>query len=178
MLPAVDLERAATFYRDTLGLSQRAANMPGTAEFDCGSGTFLSLYDLNRNGTAVKYSHACHGSLGSLNFSSSCDRGTLPNMNKEEIRRRVRETLPRLPIHDRVKRVSLFGSHARQAETNDSDIDLLVEFSTPVGYFDLVGMERGLEKSLGKRVDLVTPESLSKFFRADVLQEAEPIYER
>lgn len=77
-----------------------------------------------------------------------------------------------------MKRISLFGSHLKATSTEESDIDLLVEFSAPVGYFDFVGMEQGLAKSLGKRVDLVTPESLSRFFRADVLQEAEPIYER
>ena len=99
-------------------------------------------------------------------------------MNKEEIRRRINETLPRLPIHDRVKRVSLFGSQLHQSASGESDIDLLVEFSAPVGYFDLVGMEQDLGKSLGQRVDLVTPGSLSKFFRADVLREAELLYER
>lgn len=99
-------------------------------------------------------------------------------MQKDEIQRRVLETLPRLPAHDRVKRISLFGSHLKATPTEESDIDLLVEFSAPVGYFDLVGMEKSLEESLGKRVDLVTPAALSKFFRSDVLREAELIYER
>ncbi len=109
---------------------------------------------------------------------SSCHSAKLLPVKKDEIQRRVVEALPRLPRHDQVKRISLFGSHLKATPAEESDIDLLVEFSVPVGYFDLIGMEQGLEKSLGKRVDLVTPESLSKFFRADVLREAEPIYER
>ena len=99
-------------------------------------------------------------------------------MTKDEIRRRINEALPRLTVYDRVKRVSLFGSQLHQTAAGESDIDLLVEFSMPVGYFDLVGMEQDLEKSLGQRVDLVTPASLSTYFRADVLREAELLYEQ
>ena len=99
-------------------------------------------------------------------------------MTQTELQATIEEMVQRIAELFSPERIILFGSHARGQAQEDSDIDLLVEFSVPVGYFDLIGMEQGLEKSLGKRVDLVTPESLSKFFRADVLREAEPIYER
>ncbi len=59
----------------------------------------------------------------------------------------------------------------------NSDIDLLIEFKEPVGMFALVRMEREMSKALGKNVDLCTPNSLSRYFRSDVIQEAEPLFD-
>lgn len=100
------------------------------------------------------------------------------SMTKEEIRTRVQGALPTLPYRERVKRLSLFGSHLRGDAKPDSDVDLLVELSEPVGLFDFVGMQFHLERSLERRVDLLTPEALSKYFRHKVLDEAEPLYEQ
>ena len=64
-----------------------------------------------------------------------------------------------------VKTLSLFGSVARDEASSSSDIDLLVEFNRPVGYFGLFALQDYLEKLLGCSVDLGTPDSLKPYMR-------------
>ena len=73
-----------------------------------------------------------------------------------------------------VKKIGVFGSVARDEQTDESDIDLLVEFSAPVGFVTFMRVEHFLLDRLGKRVDLVTPDTLKPVIRQDVL--AEVIY--
>lgn len=73
-----------------------------------------------------------------------------------------------------IKTLGLFGSVARNEETEQSDIDLLVEFSEPVGFVTFIRLENFLSERLGTRVDLVTSDSLKPVIRQDVL--AEVIY--
>jgi predicted nucleotidyltransferase len=78
-----------------------------------------------------------------------------------------------------IKKLSVFGSAARGRLEPDSDIDLLVEFEkdhTP-GLFSIVSMEIELTELLGRKVDLRTPEDLSQYFRAEVVQNAKVQYE-
>lgn len=98
-------------------------------------------------------------------------------MEKKEIQRRLRGLLNASPNHGHVRRISLFGSHLHGTMKRESDIDLLVEFKEPVSMFALVRMEREMSEVLGKTVDLSTPNSLSKYFRSDVVREAEPLLE-
>jgi uncharacterized protein len=71
-----------------------------------------------------------------------------------------------------VKSLLLFGSVARDEATPVSDIDLLVEFNRPVGYFGLFALQDYLEKLFGCPVDLGAPESLKPYMREHVLGEA------
>ena len=71
-----------------------------------------------------------------------------------------------------VKSLLLFGSVARNEATVASDVDLLVEFNRPVGYFGLFALQDYLEKVLGCPVDLGTPDSLKPYLRERVLGEA------
>ena len=73
-----------------------------------------------------------------------------------------------------VKTIGLFGSVARDEQTGKSDIDLLVEFSKPVGFVTFMRLENFLSEQLGIQVDLVTSDSLKPVIRQDVL--AEVIY--
>ena len=79
----------------------------------------------------------------------------------------------------RIRRLALFGSVLRQDFPPDSDVDVLVEFepgSVP-GLFGIARMERELSALLGgRKVDLRTPEDLSRYFRQSVLAEAELQY--
>ena len=70
-----------------------------------------------------------------------------------------------------VKTLSLFGSVARNEATFTSDVDLLVEFNRPVGYFGLFALQDYLEKLLGCPVDLGTPDSLKPRIRERVMGE-------
>lgn len=77
----------------------------------------------------------------------------------------------------RVKSISLFGSFARGESNSDSDVDLLVEFTEPVGLFTLMGLKCALEDVLKRKVDIGTVNSLSPFIKDDVVKEAVRIYE-
>jgi predicted nucleotidyltransferase len=71
-----------------------------------------------------------------------------------------------------VARLSLFGSFARDEGDEDSDVDLLVEFSRPIGLFEFVRLQRQLGELVGHRVDLVTPAALKPQLRDRILHEA------
>ena len=70
-----------------------------------------------------------------------------------------------------VKTIGVFGSVARDEQTGKSDIDLLVEFSKPVGFVTFMRLENFLSERLGNQVDLVTSDSLKPVIRQDVLSE-------
>ena len=77
-----------------------------------------------------------------------------------------------------IRKFSLFGSVLRQDFRPDSDIDVLVEFEAGhvPGLLRLAGMENELGQILGRKVDLRTPEDLSRYFRQEVLSMAEVQY--
>jgi predicted nucleotidyltransferase len=75
-----------------------------------------------------------------------------------------------------VRRLALFGSVQRDAARADSDVDVLVEFRPGEKSFDhFVALGDLLEQLLGRRVELVTPESLSPFLRPYILAEAQDV---
>ena len=79
-----------------------------------------------------------------------------------------------------IKRLSIFGSALRPDFGPDSDIDVLVEFEPDriPGLFGFAGMELELTRMLGRKVDLRTPEDLSRYFRQEVLAEAQTQFAR
>ena len=77
-----------------------------------------------------------------------------------------------------VESLSVFGSVARDEASDDSDVDVLVEFEpeATVGYFSMARMEQELGELFGRRVDLRTPKELSRHFRDHVLEDAQEEY--
>ncbi len=73
---------------------------------------------------------------------------------------------------------ALFGSFARGEATKDSDIDLLVRFSKPIGLFGFVGVEQELAEALGRKVDLATDKMIGKYIRESVFHYLKVIYEK
>ena|SRR5712691_4706345 len=71
-----------------------------------------------------------------------------------------------------VRSLFLFGSVARDAARPDSDVDLLVEFDRPVGFFRLFDVQEQLAAMLGRRVDLVTRGGLRPELKDVILAEA------
>ncbi len=100
------------------------------------------------------------------------------SMSKQEIKEAIQQSLQGLPFAERIERIRLFGSYLHDSARPDSDIDLLVDFNKPVSFFQLGDIEDGLERALGRKVDVVTLKALSRHFRDDVLREAETVYER
>lgn len=89
-------------------------------------------------------------------------------MNTEEIIRILKEQRERLSEEYGVKSLMLFGSLARREATPTSDVDLLVEFNRPVGYFGLFALQNELERLLGCPVDLGTLNSLKPYLRESI----------
>jgi len=101
-------------------------------------------------------------------------------MDKEQLKSRLREGVRQCPYREDIKSLRLFGSHAQSMAKDDSDVDVLVEFlpDASVGFFKLARIQRCLCSAIGRKVDLLTADALSIYFRDHVLREAEPVYER
>ena len=82
-------------------------------------------------------------------------------------------------VRNRVRRLSLFGSVLREDFGPDSDVDILVEFEpgTRIGLISFSGLEIELSKIVGRKVDLNTPGFLSKYYREQILAEADVQYD-
>lgn len=71
-----------------------------------------------------------------------------------------------------VDKFFLFGSYAKNQQTPDSDIDLLVSFKQPVDMFAFIDLQEYLTRLFDKKIDLGTSNSLKKFIKDKILKEA------
>jgi predicted nucleotidyltransferase len=94
-------------------------------------------------------------------------------MNEQIIE--IREKILNALRQNDVKRASLFGSVVRGELTDESDIDILVEFRGRKSLLDLVGLKLELEEVLNKNVDVLTYNSLHPLLRDKILREQEVI---
>jgi predicted nucleotidyltransferase len=78
----------------------------------------------------------------------------------------------------RIRRLAFFGSVLRDDFGPESDVDVLVEFdqNAKIGLIKLAGIEIELGELIGRKVVLNTPGFISKYFRDQVLSEAEDLY--
>lgn len=75
-----------------------------------------------------------------------------------------------------VKRLGLFGSFVRNKATAESDVDLLVEFEHGKKSFDnFMDLGSYLEEILNRKVELVTPQSLSKHIGPHILNQVQDV---
>jgi len=92
-------------------------------------------------------------------------------LQKEEIQRKIRFNLDKLKTKYPVNHFYLFGSYARDEQTEDSDIDIMVELDKPIG-FEFVHLALELEALLDKKVDLVSinaiEEKKMRYIREDI----------
>jgi predicted nucleotidyltransferase len=90
-----------------------------------------------------------------------------------------RQTIARFCQQQHIRRLALFGSVLREDFRPTSDVDVLVEFEPGVrmGFIRLAGLEQELSGILGRTVDLRTPADLSRYFRQEVLETSEVLYE-
>ncbi|MEF3168822.1 MAG: nucleotidyltransferase family protein [Deltaproteobacteria bacterium] len=91
----------------------------------------------------------------------------------------LRERLAAYCREHGIRRLAIFGSALRDDFRPDSDVDVLVEFDPAriPTLFDVAGMEQELSEFFGgRKVDLRTPEDLSRYFRQQVMSEAEVQY--
>ena len=93
----------------------------------------------------------------------------------------TRTVIERFCLKNGIKKLSLFGSVLRNDFGPESDIDILVEFmpGKVVTFFTLFDMEEELSSMFGgRKVELRTPQDLSRYFRDRVIAEAEVHFAR
>jgi predicted nucleotidyltransferase len=86
-----------------------------------------------------------------------------------------RDLIVGIAAHYKISNVKLFGSVLNGEETAESDIDFLVDCSDDCSLFDLISLKYDLEDILGRKIDVVTSNSVHWTLRDKILQEARPI---
>ncbi len=91
--------------------------------------------------------------------------------SRKEIEAILRERHEELATHYGVTELGIFGSCVREDASSDSDIDILVSFNRPVGFFKFLELEERLSEWLGAKVDLVTRAALKPHIGRRILSE-------
>jgi len=90
------------------------------------------------------------------------------NLNSDKVREICRR--------NDIIQLCLFGSFAREEESEDRDIDLLVRFSKPKSLLSVVAIQRQLSETLGRPVDLVTEPAISPYLRERIMNDIRVVY--
>jgi predicted nucleotidyltransferase len=91
-------------------------------------------------------------------------------ITKTEILSKLTELKPILYRDYAVKEIGLFGSYSDNSNTEESDIDLLIELEKPIGW-KFFTLELYLEKIFNKKIDLVTKNALKEQIKYDILKQ-------
>ena len=91
-------------------------------------------------------------------------------LSKADIEFKLKNLLPLLKDEYNVSRIGYFGSYSTGMQDDQSDIDILVEFSQPCGW-KFFTLEKLLEDQLGKEVDLVTISAIKKQLKDSILEQ-------
>ncbi|MEN6442443.1 MAG: nucleotidyltransferase family protein [Methanoregula sp.] len=83
----------------------------------------------------------------------------------------LRDLLPELREQYHVRSIGIFGSYSRKHQTEQSDLDLVVEFDQPTGMMAFVHLKDLISDRLNIKVDLVTPDGLHPLIRDQVMHE-------
>ena len=96
-------------------------------------------------------------------------------MKPSEALRSHRQDIRRLVEQNRTRNPRVFGSVLHGDDTDDSDLDLLVDPTPDTTLMDIARIQNQLQKLLGVPVDVLTPKALPESFRDQVLREALPV---
>lgn len=69
--------------------------------------------------------------------------------------------------------IGVFGSYARGEQSENSDVDILVEFERPIGFVRFIKLEDYFSQLLGIKADLVTPKALKPYMGEQILREVQ-----
>ncbi|QQS47409.1 MAG: nucleotidyltransferase family protein [Acidobacteriota bacterium] len=96
-------------------------------------------------------------------------------MTLQELLKNKKEAIVELAGKYGASNIRVFGSVARGDETPASDIDLLVDMDSDSSLFDQIALQEEIEILLGRKIDLVTEDSIYWLIRRRVLKEAIPL---
>ena len=101
-------------------------------------------------------------------------------MDKQNLKEKLLQAIMQDKYYADIKSVAIFGSYANGMPTEDSDVDVLIDFepTAVIGFFALSDIKDNFEAFLQRPVDLLTPQAISKYFRNEVLEQAEYVYEK
>lgn len=91
-------------------------------------------------------------------------------ITKNEILSKLTELKPILYKDFSVKEIGLFGSYSNSSNTEESDIDILIEFEKPIGW-KFFTLELFLQNVFNKKIDLVTKNALKDQIKDDILKQ-------
>lgn len=91
-------------------------------------------------------------------------------LTRADIENKLKQIKPELTDKFQVSRIGYFGSFANDRQTENSDLDLLVEFSEPIGW-RFFTLEQFLEKAFGVPIDLVTKNALKERMKEPILNQ-------
>jgi predicted nucleotidyltransferase len=80
----------------------------------------------------------------------------------EKIEKLVKDNEVLLTKQFKVKEIGIFGSVVRGEDKETSDVDILVEFEEPIGFFKFLELEEYLSDLIGRKVDLVSKKLLNQ----------------
>ena len=89
----------------------------------------------------------------------------------DKIKKVITEEKDNLAKTYNVSRIGVFGSVVRGEDTEKSDVDILVDFSKPIGIFDFIDLEEYLSDKINKKVDLVSRKALKPNIGKRVINE-------
>lgn len=89
----------------------------------------------------------------------------------DELKRILSEHKPEIKKKFKVKSIGIFGSYVRGKSNKRSDVDVLVEFSEPIGMFVFLDLEEYLQGIFGLKVDLVSKKALKPKIGENILNE-------
>ena len=89
----------------------------------------------------------------------------------KEIKGLIEKKREQLEKNYHIKAIGVFGSYRRGKAKEQSDLDMLVDFSQTPDFFKFVELERNLSRMLGIKVDLVTRNALKSSIKKDILRE-------
>ena len=95
-------------------------------------------------------------------------------MDTNEVIDKLQRIKPALQRDYAVKSVGLFGSFATGTYTDSSDVDILIEFERPVGW-RFFALENYLEKTLNRKIDLVTANALKEQIKPFIISQVQYI---
>ena len=114
--------------------------------------------------------------LASLGYSTTL----IPSTGKQPKIKMDRRAIATLCRRYHVKMLALFGSVLRDDFTKNSDVDILVDFEKPIGFFDLANFEADLRQLFHTfhPLDIVTVKSLSPLIAGNVINSSEVVYDK
>ena len=101
-------------------------------------------------------------------------------MLQKQVNNISKELIMQFCQKNQIRKFAFFGSVLRDDFSSESDVDILIDLESnhSIGLMKMAHMENELSDLIGRKVDLRTPQDLSKYFRDKVVSEAEVIYER